>query len=545
MQRHGEGILNLELRVERPSGSSLVQDYVAEEPRAVIFFGRSHARIDSYLEKAVEVDTRFDGAARKRAAELVRAPTPAAAAALERWVGEGGYFVTTGQQPGLFTGPLYSVYKALSAVRLARVLTEKVKKPVLPLFWVASEDHDWAEVDHTFVVDTTNELRRVDLRLEPPPGERPIHRVPLDGAVGDCLDRFAESFPDNDFKADAMALLRAAYAPDRHLGEAYRAALEGLLGRYDVLFVDAADPGVKEHSLPLLLDELEGSRAGEDMLARRAGELEAAGYHVQVPILPEGVNLFLEGPAGRERVHRAEGGFRLRHSDLRLSGDEIRDRATTDPSILSPGVLLRPVVESTLFPVLSYVGGPGEVAYFAQLPEYFERFGIRMPVVHPRFSVTVLEGKIVKVLDKFGLEPSALAQPHHELAAAITREEIPDDVRTALGELRGGIGKGAAGLQKAAQAIDATLKGPVGHFRSVAFAALEDVEKKIVASLKRENDIALGQLEKAQLHLYPLGKPQERVLNAFYYLARYGRGFLDAVLERMRVEWAAPGGEDA
>jgi uncharacterized protein YllA (UPF0747 family) len=193
------------------------------------------------------------------------------------------------------------------------------------------------------------------------------------------------------------------------------------------------------------------------------------------------------------------------------------------------------VVESAVFPTLSYVAGPGETAYFGQLGDYFEAHGIRMPVIHPRFGATVVEAKIRKVLDKFGLDVPALDRPFHEISSEIARDEVPEEVKKAVGALRGTVAKGVGELNEAVKAIDPTLKGPVQHVRSQTFAALDELEKKVVHALKRENEIALAQLEKAQLHLFPLGKPQERVLNPFYYLTRYGGAFLEELLKRFSV----------
>jgi uncharacterized protein YllA (UPF0747 family) len=203
-----------------------------------------------------------------------------------------------------------------------------------------------------------------------------------------------------------------------------------------------------------------------------------------------------------------------------------------DPTLLSPNVFLRPVVESAVFPTLAYVGGPGEIAYFAQLKGFFAAFGIEMPVVRPRLSAIVVESKIRKVLDKFDLDPESLDRPFHELAGDLAREEMPDGVRRAVGSLRGAIAKGVSALQDEAKQVDPTLRGPVEHARNQAFAALDHLEKKILHALKRENEIALSQLEKAQRHLYPGGQPQERVMNTFYYLARYGGTFLEEIFER-------------
>ncbi|MGW8268331.1 MAG: bacillithiol biosynthesis cysteine-adding enzyme BshC, partial [Longimicrobiales bacterium] len=438
-------------------------------------------------------------------------------------------------QPGLFSGPLYSLYKALTAVNLARTLEPILQRPVLPLFWVASEDHDWAEADHTYLLDRGNEL--LTIRVPPQEGSanRPLYRIAVEAGLTEAVDRFIQTLPNSDFSNTYFKLIRDSYSPGTTLSDGYRSVLEGLLSGLPVLFVDAADPALKEASLPVLLRELEGAEEHEALLHRVATHLEMDGYGLQVPILEGGVNLFMEGPAGRDRLYRDREGFRLNHADVTLSPEEIRQRAEADPSLLSPNVLLRPVVESALFPTLSYVAGPGELAYFAQLKELFHCHGIRMPVIFPRHSATLVETKVGKVLDKFHLAVDGLDRPHHELAGEIAREEVPPEVRRALGEIRGAVGKGAGALTKAAQKIDQTLKGPVTHARNAAFSAFDDAERKILQAVKRQNEIALDQLEKAQQNLYPGGKPQERMLNVFYYLARYGPGLIPALLDEFHV----------
>jgi bacillithiol synthase len=526
-----EVVLNLEILRGLSGGSSLVRGYLAGEGAALDRFGGSYRDPAAFRLQMESVDRRFDRAARERAARAIRAPHPAGEALLRRVVEEGGFFVTTGQQPGLFTGPLYSVYKALTAILAASALQALLERPVAPLFWVASEDHDWAEVDHAYLVDAGNDLHRVSLPGIPGGREdRPLFRCPFDEGITQAVDRFVELLPRSDFVDSDIILIREAWAPGRTMGGAFADALGSILGSAGLLLVDAADPALKEASLPLLLDEAAEGVPREQGLARVAARLEAEGRPPQVPILEGGVNLFLEGPAGRERLYREEGGFRLRHSGTRLSLGELQTRVADDPAALSPNVLLRPVVESAVFPVLTYVAGPGEMAYWGQIREYFEAHGIRMPLVTPRDGATLLEPKVRKVLDKFGLQPEDLARPPQEVLAAALREEIPGPVKQAMGEFRGSVARSAAELVRAVREIDSTLKGPVESARNQAFKGLEEVERKVVQALKRQNEIAVEQLEKAAIHLHPLGRPQERVMNLFYYTSRYGRGMVDALL---------------
>jgi bacillithiol biosynthesis cysteine-adding enzyme BshC len=527
----------MELIVSRPVGGRVVQDYLAGEGAAPAFYGRSFDDVASFVEKATEVDGRFDRAARERAVAALQVPEGADAGRLERFVEEGGYMVTTGQQPGLYGGPLYSIHKALTAVRLAEALEARLGKPVLPVFWVASDDHDWAEANHADVINVANELQR--FQLGSPEGDRtpPLHRISLPEEADQRLDELVEALPDTDFSGPYLELIRDGFKAGSSMPAGFHAFLQGILGRFGVFFTDAADPAVKSASMNLLLAELGRAEEMESVLQGTADALVAAGYDLQVPIMDGGVNLFLEGPSGRERLYREGSDFRLRTSGEVVDADAIGARVEADPLVLSPNVLFRPVVESAVFPTLAYVGGPGEMAYFAQLRAYFEAHEIQMPVVYPRWAAAPVETKIRKVLSKFGVEIGDLNRPFHEISSDIAREEVPDDVRAAIGKLRGALGAGVGELQKAATRVDPTLKGTVQHLRSQAFAALDDVEKKVTAAVKRESEITLSQLEKAQLHLFPNGKPAERVQSPLYFLTRYGDAVLDGLYEAFEVNF--------
>lgn len=525
----------LELIVGRPGGSPLVSAYLQNDPAAAGFLGGPFESFASFAAKAREVDARFDKAARLRAVESVIVPPGADPSRLERFVAEGGYMVTTGQQPGLFAGPLYNVSKALTAVRLAEALEARIGKPVLPLFWVSSEDHDWEEASQASLIGIDNQVHTLTV---PPPGDgltQSIHRIPLGADCADVVRDFVELLPKSDFSATYVDLITQAFRPGVTIADGFHTTLQALLGRFGLFFTDGALPSVKQGSAAVLWSELERAAELEGVLRGTAAELESAGYGLQVPILEGSVNLFLEGPAGRERIYRQDGAYRLRASGEQLSGAQVRERVAADAKALSPNVLLRPVVESAIFPTLTYVGGPGEIAYFGQIGAFFRAHGIDMPVIYPRWAATPVEGKIRKVLDKFGLDVAALDRPFHELASDVAREELPADVRAALGKLRGSMGAGAAELKRAATAVEKTLAGPVEQLAAQTQAALGDVEKKILQAVKRASETGLSQLEKAQVHLFPLGKPAERVQSPFYYLARYGGTLLDALHDRFQV----------
>ncbi len=270
--------------------------------------------------------------------------------------------VTTGQQTGLFTGPLYTVHKILTAVRLAAALERELGVVVLPVFWAASEDHDWAEVDHADVLDRRGEVRRI--RLE---GDDPVPLPMSDRTVGKGIESALGELVRCAFRAavcrlNASSCFDDAYRPEASIAGAFRETVESLFAPFDVLVTDAADPALKRASAHVLEGAILRTREHEALLRARTEELLADGYHGQVAVLPDGANVFYHGPAGRERLYARGDGWIAREARRSFTAEEIREEIAADPARFSPNVFLRPVVESAVFPTLAYVGGPGEMA---------------------------------------------------------------------------------------------------------------------------------------------------------------------------------------
>lgn len=521
--------------VRRPlGGSRLVGDYLAGAPEAAGFFQGSPFAPDTYRRKAAELDSSASAGMRVTAASIVQPVGPRAERALRAVVDEDGFFVTTGQQPALLGGPLYSLYKALTAVWLATDLAGILERPVMPLFWIASEDHDWEEANHTHLIDQSNELLRVTAGTNPGTVPRPLGRIPLGDAVVDAVNRLEGCFPHNDFHDRYIDLAREAFNPWATMASAFADFMAELLRDTPVGLVDAADPLLKQASRPVLEAEAENPAASERAVRETCRSLTDLGYRLQVPAIPGAVNLFTDLEEGRDRLQRENGGFVHRRSGRRISGPRVMDLIRDEPARVSPNVLLRPVVESSVFPSLAYVGGPGELAYFAQLPGLFRRHGVCVPVAVPRASLLVVEPKVSRVIEKFGLEVEEL-RDEGALLSRFARDRVPPDAETAVARWREAVESQAAELAGSAAAIDPGLAGAVTRARNAGLAALGTLEKKIVRAVKRRDETTWNQIGKASVNLWPGGKPQDRMLSPLQYLMRYGPEFVDAVSREVRM----------
>lgn len=448
-----------------------------------------------------------------------------------------GFFVTTGQQPALFGGPLYTVYKALTAIRLADALERTLRRPVAPVFWIASDDHDWTEANHIQVLDRDNRIRRIELPERPGAPSVSLASRPLPPDIESALDELAQVLPDTEFKDDVLGPTRNAFEAGRSMAAAFADLLTSLFGDAELLLLDAGDAVVKQQAAPVLRQALTEAETQEARVAERTEELRAAGYDAQVAVLEGATNVFLDDAThGRQRLYRAEDGWRRGRDGELLEADAVLALLEREPDRFSPNVLMRPVVESALLPTLAYVAGPGELRYYAQIGCLYPAYDMEMPLVYPRTSITLIEGKVRKVLDKFDLSVDDFTVPVHELAARVMREELPDAVKRALTDLRRALNDGAERLAEAAVEIDPTLEGPVYGVRNAAHVELSDLEKKITRHLKDQNEIGVRQLEKARANLYPDGSPQERVFNIHAYLVRYGPAFVDELAARIEVD---------
>ncbi|MGQ0812993.1 MAG: bacillithiol biosynthesis cysteine-adding enzyme BshC [Gemmatimonadota bacterium] len=526
--------LNLELRSQRLDGPLLVRDYFDAAPALAPFFAGSPWDLASAKRVADRVRSHFDQASRLAMRDALHPTTEAARTKLERIVAGDGFFVTTGQQAGLFSGPLFTIYKALTAIKTAEALERTLSVPVAPLFWIAADDHDFAEVNHIYVIGADNNLHRLEISG----GDdvpRSMQRHLLDDGVVAAVERLAATLPATDFAQSVMDWVREAYVPGRSMAEAFATLMKRLFGTFDLLITSSAHPVVKTLAAPVIAREIERSERHETAVRRQTDKLLALGYHEQVNVRAGAANVLYEDEHGRDRLVREDGSWHLSRTKRRLETTELHDLLSRFPERFSPNVLLRPVVASEVFPSIAYVGGPAEISYFGQIGCLFAAHEIPMPLVQPRMSIDIIEYKVRKVLDKFGLEVVDLRRPFDQLASQVIRDELPTNVAATMLSLREQILNGYAALMAATEAIDPTLKGPLENARNASHKALADVEKKIVSHLKKKNDVGIEQLRKASMNLYPDAHPQERTISAISYLARYGPSFIDAIAAEAEV----------
>ena len=527
-------------------GGKLVHDYLSGHDLSPFYSGH-HSDPSAYERKAAEVDTRLSAAARAVAGAAVE-PLGDSGDRLRRILAGDGFFVTTGQQPALFGGPLYTLYKILGAIRLAEVLERQLGKPVLALFWTGSDDHDWAEANHSVVLDTQKYPHRITVAAPEDAPPLPLSHRRWGAGVSAAVAEFVGMLPDTVGADEIAEHVRSVYVPGATVAESFTETVRYLLADRRLAIVDSAHPAVRRAAAPVLRHDLERVLRGNDPVDRQTKRLEAAGYTAQVAVASDASNVMLIDGEGRDRIIRTARGWATRRERSGIPERALLDMVESEPDRFSPNVLLRPVVESAIFPTIAYVAGPGELSYFAQLGCLFESHGIVPPVVVPRPSVTLLDTRAAPALDRLGMEAEALSRPFRDVVADAIAAEMPATVRDALASARSAITAEFEQLAGAAASIDPTLRGPLIGSRNASLLEVLAAEKKITTQLRRANRTKIEQLRRAAALVFPFDKPQERVFGPLPYVAVYGRELvaeIEAALDMELREVASWRGSDS
>jgi bacillithiol biosynthesis cysteine-adding enzyme BshC len=448
--------------------------------------------------------------------------------------------VVTGQQVGLFTGPLYTIYKTITTLKLADDLAELTGQPVVPVFWVEGEDHDFDEIAGTQVL-RHNEL--VDLRYSghaeadaPADGNLgAVGRLPLTDQIGRVLEQLDAALPDSDFKAAVMEPVRAAYAAGTPLEDAFARLLTSLFDGSGLVLVNPDDRRLKALARPLFRREITDPETSSARVQQAGRRLAEAGYHVQVRT--RATNLFLLDDVGRHPIDlRGDGRFELRTDGRTFSEADLLDRLADDPEAFSPNVVLRPLMQDRILPTAAYVAGPSEVSYFAQYRGVYEWAEMDMPMIHPRASVSLVESKVEKVLDKFDLSICRFGDPLDALFQEIVVREMEVDVDEIFQEAMQPIHESINDLKPHVEAVDRTLIKSAEATRASLIEAMNALKHKVVKAEKRQKDEVRAQLEKAHANLRPGGALQERTVNVLYFLNKYSRDLLDDLREVLSTD---------
>ena len=461
------------------------------------------------------------------------APEPAREAA-RRLADQRTVAILTGQQAGLFGGPLFTLLKALTAIKLARQVTEDHGVPAVPIFWIESEDHDWAEVASCGVLDGELEPRKITLGTTPGAGDGPVASVALDPSIYAAIDQLMATLPKTEFSDELAARLAECYRSGLGMSEAFGTWLGSVLGHLGLVVYDSSEPATKPLVSHVFATELQTAVATTRAATASGEALVQQGYHAQVVPHPDNVALFqLDGV--RQTIHLRNGQFVIGDS-RQVARTALVDEARQHPQHFSPNVLLRPIVQDSLFPTVCYVAGPNELAYLAQLKPIYEHFGVPAPLMFPRATVTILDSAATRFLNRYEVALESLQPGNDAGLNQLLESQLPATVEQALDEANAAVDQAMRRLIEAVPAIDPTLEGAAKSSFGRMQHDLHTLHDKIIHAAKKRDETLRRQYARARAQAFPGGHAQERTVGFVYFLNRYGPALVDRLLEEVPLD---------
>ncbi len=449
---------------------------------------------------------------------------------------EDAVAVVSGQQAGLFSGPLYTIYKALSAVKLAGCLTQRQTKAV-PVFWIATEDHDFPEVATAEFIGRDCRLASVEAPASLHRDGQPVGRVILDDSINTVLDQLFELLPASEFTPDLEALLRDAWRPGRGYGEAFARMMTSLLGQYGLVLLDPMDQRLKELAAPLYAAAASRAHEIASAIEVRSRRLVEAGYHAQVTASENSFPLFLHDESGaRFAVTRsADGKYTTKHRDQSYTADELSEMALAQPQRFSPNVTLRAVVQDYLLPTIAYYGGAAEIAYFAQTSEVYRLLDRPATPILPRSSLTMIESHTSRVLERYELSLLDLFAGYESVLKRVVEEHLGADTAKSFAATEETVNVQLDELREQLRTVDPTLADALETGRRKINYQLEGLRTRFHRAQMARDEAAHRQLLRAFEQLVPNKVLQERHINATSLLARHGRYVIEWIYNAINI----------
>jgi bacillithiol biosynthesis cysteine-adding enzyme BshC len=436
---------------------------------------------------------------------------------------QGSYAVVTGQQVGLLGGPLYTVFKTITAIKLAERL--KIKYPqndFVPVFWVEGEDHDFAEMNHISLLDGENKVVKIEYLPGGAMPERnmgPIGELVFDGTLDRMYTAIEGTLQKSEFTEEILQKLKLCYATGRTFNQSFTAWMNLLFEDYGLVFLSPHHPRLKKTLSPLFVREISEFPRVSQMVIGQSAELEEK-YHAQIKA--KSLNLFLFHKGGRYLIEPREHDFSLKGTRHFLQKEELLKIAGETPEQLSANVVLRPLAQDMLLPTVAYVAGPSEVAYHAQLKPVYEYLNVVQPVIYPRASGSFVEERLERAMEKYSIALTEFFDDADKLTNRISEQISEVKLDQIFGEAHSRVHDALNELKFGLKEVDPTLLGALESVKSKIDGNLNVLKEKAVGAQKRRNETAMRQVDKAISTLLPNGMLQERELSVIYYMNKYG-----------------------
>ncbi|MFA7361447.1 MAG: bacillithiol biosynthesis cysteine-adding enzyme BshC [Candidatus Kapaibacterium sp.] len=449
---------------------------------------------------------------------------------------ENTFAIVTGQQIGMLTGNLYTIIKALNAVQLSRSLSAKYTDyKFVPVFWLEADDHDFLEINNVNVFDSSNAVKNLSYFEKGVEKERyltPTGRIVLDSHIEVFKQMLKDSLLQTEFTDELFDYINRSYKEGIDLITSFARFFNYMAGDKGVIFCNPTDKELKKMMIPVFEKELNTYPHTCEMIVDTSARLESKEYEPQVK--PRSINIFYAHNNSRHLVEIKEGKFSLRHTRQKYEKEELFHLLYTNPENFSPNVILRPVCQDYLLPTVAYIGGPSEVAYFAQFRDVYNFFDMEVPVVYPRTSITILEKRVEAFLEKFDFGFEELFDEEN-VSRKLLGKFNAVNIQEVFGNFEDDLNAVMYTYSLKLHDIDKNLMQNLRNKYDKFLENLAVSKKKFEESQIKQNDSTGSKLSGIINSVYPNGKPQERSINISYFLNKYGFEFLNELFNTIEI----------
>ncbi len=443
--------------------------------------------------------------------------------------------IVTGQQLGILGGPLYTLYKTITAIKLSNYLNEHYSDyKFVPVFWLEGDDHDFNEVRSLNVINKENELTQLsyDDELVDEDNLGSVGRINIKETISEFFKQLEDTLRPTEFSNDIFEKLRSFYNEGNSIKKAFKEMMFWLFDQYGLVLFDPQDKTVKEALIPVFKKEINDFRTHTSKLVHVSATLEEK-YHAQVKVRP--INLFYSNDEGRYAVEPSENEFKLKRKRKKFSYEEIMQLIETEPENFSPNVLLRPICQDSILPTAFYIGGPSEISYFAQIMPLYEFYNLEAPFIYPRSSVTIVEKNISKIIDKYSINLTQLFVDQEQLIRKVVESVSENSIEELFGSTSEELEKSFNNLKEKLSEVDKTISDASEKYKDKTLHYLDELKNKSIEAQKRKYETTLRQVEKVVKSLYPNNNLQERELSFIYFANKYGLDILKYIFDEVEI----------
>lgn len=511
----------------------LFKNYINQDPALLSFYDTNpfappevENKISNYTYKG---DRKVLGAfLREYNAQFGRFPgVEESIAKLEK---ENALTLVTGQQLTLFGGPMFTIYKILTTIKKAQEFEEKHNRPVVPVFWLADEDHDYEEAAQ-LNLQVSDEIKNYFYEKEWE-AEARVYDIPFKDGIESLIEEVRKSQPETDFTSELWPFLKEGYRKGETFGMAFGKLILNLFSTHGVILCGTNSQKAKELTREIFTESVLNKNALFDTLNDQTAALEKEGYSGQVQVNRS--NLFIIDEKGNRNKLTTENEIWLDESNgVQYTDEELISEINRAPEKFSPNVFLRPLLQSKLLPDAAYIAGPGEVAYYAQLKPLYASFNLQMPIIIPRMSATIMESSVERQFKKLPFELEDYSQRIEDMEHQYIKRSDAPDIEHIFAMWTRNIEEASAESIQKIQEIDSTLQGTAEKAKSHFLNDLNKVKGKVYRAVKKQEEIQISRISKVQNRLFPNRNLQEREIAFIYFMNKYGIRIWDELLENL------------